>query len=502
MPPEFTPTRRRVLIGGAAALGAAALAGVAMPTGRHGQFSLGVASGDPLPDGVMLWTRLAPDPLAPDGGMTGDGVPVEWQVATDERFATIVRSGVTTALAAEAHSVHVAVSGLRPGAEYFYRFRAGGELSPVGRTRTAPAPGARVDRFSFAFASCQRYPDGFYNAYDHLAREDVDLVVFLGDYIYEGGSQGRIGRGHRPDHQLATLADYRIRFAQYKSDPALQAVHAAFPWIPVFDDHEVENNWAGDRSESGIPVPEFRARRAGAFQAYWEHQPLRARPAGPSLLIHRRLTFGDLVDFHVLDTRQYRSAQVPEAQRGNPGRTILGAQQKAWLFANLAASQARWNVLAQQVFFSQLNPAPGWQTRNDDAWDDYLPEREEVRDHLATTRNPVVITGDAHCGYVCDIKADFDNPLSRTVGAEFVGTSITSEGDGVDRTPGDIAQLRVNPHIRFVNRKRGYVRCSVTPDSLVADYRAVDYVSRPGSPVGTLGRFVIVSDEPGARQIF
>ncbi|GAB2997697.1 alkaline phosphatase D family protein [Amycolatopsis acidiphila] len=503
MPDPASTIRRRVLLGGAAALGVAALTGVATPTGRRELFTLGVASGDPLPDAVVLWTRLAPDPLAPDGlgGMAAAPVPVGWQVAADESFSQVVRSGTTVAQGEQAHSVHVEVAGLRPGSEYFYRFRAGNELSPVGRTKTAPPPGARLDRFAFAFASCQHYADGFYNAYAHLARQDFDLVVFLGDYIYEGGSQGSIGRGHRPARDVRTLADYRVRFAQYKTDTDLQAAHAAFPWVAVFDDHEVENNWAGDHSESGIPPAQFRERRAHAFQAYYEHLPLRAaqRPAGPAMTIHRRLTFGDLVDLHVLDTRQHRSVQVPDAQRDDPGRTMLGAAQKAWLFRNLSGPTARWNVLAQQVFFSQLNPASGAQTRSDDAWDDYEAERDEVRDHLARTRNPVIITGDAHANFVSDVKADFAVPASATVATELIGTSITSEGDGVDHTPGDLAQLRANPHLRFVNRQRGYVANLVAPGEWAATYRVVERVSRPGSPVHDRAGFVVADARPGAR---
>ncbi|WP_435155399.1 alkaline phosphatase D family protein [Amycolatopsis sacchari] len=394
---------RRVLLGGAAALGATALAGLApLSAAPTGLFSLGVASGDPLPDGVVLWTRLAPEPLAPDGlgGMPGAPVPVEWQVAADERFSRVERSGSVLAMPEDAHSVHVEVSGLRPGAWYFYRFRAGGQVSPAGRTRTAPDAGLR--RLAFAFASCQHYADGFYTAHAHLAEEELDLVVFLGDYIYEGGSQGSLGRGHRPAHELRTLADYRVRFAQYKSDANLQAAHAAFPWIAVFDDHEVQNNWAGDHSDTGVPRAEFRARRAAAFQAYYEHLPLRRaqRPTGPDIRIHRRLTFGDLVDFHVLDTRQYRS----------PAHTMLGPPQKDWLFHNLAGPTARWNVLAQQVFFTPLRPGA-----SADTWYGCPAERNEVRDHLAHASSPVIITGDAH---------DFDDPASPVVATEFVGTSI------------------------------------------------------------------------------
>lgn len=502
MPPAAT-TRRRVLLGGAAALGVAALTGVAAPAARRTLFTLGVASGDPLPDGVVLWTRLAPDPLAPDGlgGMPATPVPVAWQVATDPAFGQIVRSGTTVAQGEQAHSVHVEVSGLRPGAEYFYRFRAGNELSPAGHTKTAPLPGTHLDRFVFAFASCQKYPDGWYTAYTHLARQDLDLVVFLGDYIYEGGSQGDIGRGHRPPRTVSSLADYRIRFAQYKTDPGLQAAHAAFPWVAVFDDHEVENNWAGDHSDSGIPPVAFRERRAHAFQAYYEHLPLRAaqRPAGPAMTIHRRVTFGDLVDVHVLDTRQYRSVQVPGAQRADPARTMLGETQKAWLFRALAGPTARWNVVAQQVFFSQLLPARGAQTRSDDAWDDYEAERDEVRDHLATARNAVVISGDAHASFVSDVKADFGDPASATVATEFIGTSVTSEGDGVDHTPGDSQQLRANPHLRFVNRQRGYVSNVVTPGDWRATYRVLDYVTRPGSPVHDRATFVVEDGKPGVR---
>lgn len=494
-------TRRRVLLGAAATLGVAAVTGLASPTERRGPFSLGIASGDPVPDGVVLWTRLAPDPLAPDGlgGLPDQPVPVDWQVAADERFTRVVRAGVAVAQGHQAHSVHVEVDGLSPGTEYFYRFRAGNELSPIGRTKTAPLPG--IDRFSFAFASCQHYADGFYNAYAHLAREDLDLVVFLGDYIYEGGSQGRIGRGHRPARAIRTLADYRVRFAQYKTDADLQAVHAAFPWVAVFDDHEVENDWAGDNSDSGIAPEEFRQRRAHAFQAYYEHLPLRAtqRPSGSAMLIQRRLTFGDLVDLHVLDTRQYRSDQVPDAHRADPTRTMLGAAQKNWLFRNLAGPTARWNVLAQQVFFSRLAPASGAQTRSDDAWDNYPAERNEVRDRLARTSNPVVITGDAHASFVADVKADFDNPVSPTVATEFVGTSITSEGDGVEQTPGDLAQLQANPHLRFVNRKRGYVSNVVTRGEWTAVYRVVDHVSRRGSPIRDRACFVIEDGRPGTR---
>jgi len=472
-------------------------------------FSLGVASGDPLPDGVVLWTRIAPNPLAEDGlggvAQPHQQIPVRWEMSRDESFGarSIVRRGVASATPDLGHSVHVEVDGLDPHREYWYRFRVGNDESPVGRTRTAPALGARPSSMAFAFASCQNYPAGFYTAHAHLAEEDLDLVVFLGDYIYNGPGQGAIGRGYLPAHEVETLPDYRIRLGQVKSDADLQAAHAAFPWVVTFDDHEVANNWASDDVDPDVPVERFLARRANAFQAYYEHMPVRQsqRPVGPDMRIHRRLTFGDLLDLYVLDTRQYRSDQVRQDRRADPTRTMLGDDQEGWLRQAVAGPTARWNVLAQQVFFSQRDFTAGPdQGFNDDAWDNYLVARNRLRDHLAAvgTSNPVVLTGDVHMNYVCDIKADFDDPSSRTVATELVGTSISSQGDAAPNPVGDQRQLHENPHIKFVNRDRGYVRNIVTPTEWTTDFRAVDYVSRPGAPIRTLASFVIANGQPGA----
>lgn len=512
--PQLITSRRRFLAGtaglGAAIIGAPAVARAADRGTAEAPFTLGVASGDPLPDGVVLWTRLAQDPLALDGlgGMPDRPVAVEWQVASDEGFRKLAAAGSTLARPESAHSVHVELSGLQPGAEYFYRFRAEKAISPVGRTKTAPAVGARLDRFAFAFASCQHYASGYYNAYANMAQEDLDLVAFLGDYIYESGAQGELGRGHVPAAEIWSLADYRVRHAQYRSDPDLQAAHAAFPWTVVFDDHEVENNWATDNSqpdgEADADPAVFRQRRAKAFQAYYEHMPLRRaqRPNGPDVQLYRRLTFGDLMDFYLLDTRQYRSIQVGDAHHSDPGRTILGAQQKSWLFGALAGETARWNVLGQQVFFSQRDFVDGPGTNfSNDAWDAYRLERDEVRDRLAlpATSNPVVLTGDVHASYVCDVKADFTDASSATVATELVGTSISSGGDGVDQNEGDAVQLAENPHIKFINRKRGYVRNVVTPTEWTTDYRIVDYVTQRGASANTRASFVIENDQPGAQ---
>jgi len=505
-------SRRRMLLGGAGLLGASALGPPAWGQDRprrggavRAPFTLGVASGDPTPDGVVLWTRLAPDPLA-GGGMPNRPVPVQWQVATDENFRRVVARGTELARPEWAHSVHTELAGLRPGAEYFYRFKTGPETSPVGRTKTAPSSGAALDRFAFAFTSCQNYASGLYTAHAHLADEDLDLVVQLGDYIYEGGPNPDQPRQHEGDGEPVTLGEYRNRHAQYRTDTNLQDAHGAFPWIVVFDDHEVDNNWADEVPQD----PElqsreaFLARRAAAFQAYYEHMPLRrsSMPRGIDIQLYRRLAFGNLVDFHVLDTRQYRSDQVGDPQRADPARTILGDEQEAWLRQALAGPTARWNVLAQQVFFSQRDFVAGPGTNfSDDAWDNYLVERNSLRDHIAAvgTSNPVVLTGDVHANYVCDVKADFDDPASTTVATELVGTSISTGGDGEDQRPDDQVQLAENPHIKFLNRNRGYVRNVVTPTEWTADFRVVDFVTRPGAPVRTRATYLIEEGRPGAE---
>ncbi|WP_458117204.1 alkaline phosphatase D family protein [Arthrobacter sp. D2-10] len=339
-----------------------------------------------------------------------------------------------------------------------------------------------------------------------MSQEDLDLVVFLGDYIYEGGGQGTIGRGWAPAKEATTLADYRVRHAQVKTDADLQASHGAFPWLVTFDDHEVDNNWAGEDSDPNTPVDQFLVRRAEAFQAYYENMPLRLaqRPEGSKLSLHRRRTFGDLVDFYMLDTRQYRDDQTgSESGRLDPARTILGNEQEDWLRKSLAGPTARWNTLAQQVVFSQRDFQVGpEQGLNEDSWDNYPVARDRMSAYFAELgagKNPVIVTGDVHMNYVCDIRTDFNNPAAPVVGTELVGTSITSGGDDTGNPAGDARQLEENPHIRFINRERGYVRNTITPSEWTADFRVVDYVTRPGAPVRTRASFVIEEGKPGAE---
>jgi alkaline phosphatase D len=492
---------------------------IAAPRFSDYPFKLGVASGDPRPDGVVLWTRLAPKPQAEGGrgGMPRQNVAVRWEVATDEKFRRVVQRGTAVARPELGHSVHVEVRGLAPRRPYFYRFKAGSETSPVGRTKTTPPLGAYTSRLSFAFASCQQYEHGYFGAYRRMAREDLDLVVHLGDYIYEyGPNEYRAPGGNVRVHnsgEITTLATYRNRHAQYRGDRDLQTAHAAFPWVVTWDDHEVENNYADEVPEAGQSPEAFLQRRAAAYQAYYEHMPLRRSsvPRGPDMRLYRRLAYGTLAEFNVLDTRQYRDDQAngdgskpPSAESEDPNRTLTGDRQERWLLDGLADSGARWNVLAQQVFFAQRDFQNGSGQRfSMDAWDGYPASRERILDFVDRRRvqNPVVLTGDVHANWANDILRDFDDQASEVVGTEFVGTSITSGGDGSDVRADTAATLAENPHIKFFNNQRGYVRCTVTPREWRADYRVVPYVSQPGAPVSTRASFVVEAGNPGLEQV-
>jgi alkaline phosphatase D len=475
-------------------------------------FTLGVASGDPLADRVVLWTRLSPDPLAPGGAMPAEPVPVRWEVAHDEAFRRVVAHGTERAHPDAAHSVHVDARGLEPAREYFYRFVAGDATSPVGRTRTAPVGGGR-DPVRFAFGSCQDYTAGYYTAHRHLADDDVQVVLWLGDYIYEGGVGSGVRRHEGPEP--TDLEGYRRRYATYKSDEDLQAAHAAHPWIVTWDDHEVDNNYAGDRSQrDDQPVDAFRARRAAAYRAWWEHQPVRLpAPTGPDLRIYRRLGLGDLATVHLLDTRQYRTDQpcgspvdvgIPCAGQDDPNATLLGARQRAWLFDGLRRSKARWDVVAQQVMFGPVSfsPDPTFPIVNFDQWDGYRHERAVVTRALGTLpRNGIVVSGDIHSSWVNDLVVDPKRPggsKPRTVATELVGTSITSSfpfPDVVD------AAVRDQPTIKYADAHgHGYVRCELTRRALRADFRYVSRIDAPEATIATGASFVVRDAAPGAER--
>jgi alkaline phosphatase D len=520
MPPNF-PLRpdwtmnRRTFLAGATSFAAAALvsnrawgAVVNAPRLSAYPFTLGIASGDPLPDGFVLWTRLAPKPLQPDGGMAPEPVEVSWQVASDERMTRIVQRGTAVARPEWAHSVHVDVQGLEPDRWYWYQFKVGTEVSGIGRTRTAPPFTALPDRLRFAFVSCQKYQDGYFTAFEHLARQDNDVIVHLGDYIYEGASHKFEVPGREvPAHKCVTLDDYRLRYSLYKTDPALQAAHAVAPWILTWDDHEVSNDYAGDHDEhpDRFPREAFLRRRAAAYQAYYEHQPLRRAnlPQGPDMLLYRRLEYGRLASFHVLDTRQYRTIQPQGGGRKpaspvllDPKGTLMGDQQRAWLFDGLVKSSAVWNAITQQVLFARVDLQPGPEVVYAmDKWSGYEFERRRLLRHIhdAKVRNPVVLSGDIHCNWANELIADFDDLDSQSVATEFVGTSITSDGDGSEKKPTTDAMLAENPFVKFFNNERGFVRCELTPQTWRADFQTVPYVSRRGAPLQTRATFQVES---------
>ncbi|RFU60430.1 alkaline phosphatase D family protein [Peribacillus glennii] len=479
-------------------------------------FTLGVASGDPFSDSVVLWTRLAPDPLN-GGGMPAEAVPVRWEIAKDENFRKIVQRGKELARPELGHSVHVEVTGLKPSRVYFYRFKCGGEVSQTGRTKTLPLPGSSVSSLKFAFASCQQYEHGYYTAYKHMAKEDLDLVFHLGDYIYEHGpneyivSTGNVRVHNSPE--IITLEDYRNRYGLYKSDVNLKAAHAAFPWVVTWDDHEVENNYANMTPEKGQSVEAFVKRRAAAYQAYYEHMPLRksSLPKGADMRLYRNFTYGNLASFFVLDSRQYRddqangdisSAQTPESL--DPKRTLLGPEQEQWVSENLSNSNTIWNVLPQQIFYSQRNyGTPTAPKYSMDSWDGYPAARERFIETVKTKGidNLVVLTGDVHASWASNLKFDFNDPDSKTFGVEFVGTSITSGGNGGDKRADTDKILTQNPHIKFFNDYRGYVRCSVTPEQWRADYRVVPFVTEQGADISTRASFVYDKDQAGLRKV-
>lgn len=474
-------------------------------------FQLGVASGDPTADSVVLWTRLAPKPLEPGFGMAREPFAVNWEIADDENFAQVRQSGSAWATPQLGHSVHVEVQGLPADRWYFYRFRSNDAVSPVGRTRTMPAPDQLPPKLRFAFASCQHYETGYYNAYEHMSGEDMDLVFHLGDYIYEGkGLDGRI-RKH-VGAEIHTLDDYRIRHGQYRSDPLLHGMHAQCPWMVTWDDHEFDNNYANDISEKARVDPiDFLVRRANAYQAYYEAMPLSSRslPRGPQMQLYRSVSFGRLANALVLDTRQYRTDQpnndkrhdINDAARSKTN-TMLGAKQRGWLEAELIGSHATWNILAQQVMMGAVDRVAGEERGfSMDQWPGYLHERNQLMGFLAQRRvpNPIVLTGDIHSNWVNELRVNDFNAKSPVVATEFVGTSISSGGNGVASPSHLDTLLSENPNVKFHNAERGYVACEVTPTHWQTDFYVVDDVTRRGGRVKKRSSFTVEAGRPGVQ---
>ncbi len=475
-------------------------------------FSLGVTSGDPSSDGVVLWTRLSSAPLQL-GGLPNLPIEVQWEISEDEKFSKTVQKGTAVAVPQLGHSVHVEVEGLEPWRWYFYRFHAGGMTSPVGRTRTAPSMETMPEKLQFAFTSCQHFETGYFNGYAHMQKEDLDLVVHLGDYIYEYAGKDGLPRKHLGG-EIKSLDDYRLRYAQYRTDQELQEAHRLFPWLVTWDDHEFDNNYADLISEQeGVSPEEFLARRMNAYQAYYEFMPLRRRsfPVGPDMKLYRICRYGRLAQFHVLDTRQYRTDQPngdhQKPMTGkvfDPQTTILGAKQEKWLMSGLTRSQANWNILAQQVMMAPLNrgdlEAPKYSM---DQWPGYEFSRRKLLRfmHERSVPNPVVLTGDIHVNWVNDLQLNFEDPSSPLVGTELVGTSMTSGGNGGNKIAEYERARDQNSFVRWYNSNRGYVSCSVTPEHWTTQFKVTPIVNQAGSPVRTAATFRINSWSPGAEQI-
>ncbi len=443
--------------------------------------------------------------------MVGFRPIVSWEVARDEAFTSIVRQGRYTAAPELAYSIHVDLDGLESDRWYFYRFLVGEAVSPIGRVRTTPAAGATTP-LRFGVASCQNYEQGLFTALEHLASERLDLVTHLGDYIYEYGTrEGAVRRHH--GFEVRTLEAYRERYAQYKLDPALQAAHRMCPWLVTWDDHEVDNNYAASFGENVMESEEqMLARRAAAYQAWWEHQPVRVPRARSwaDLDIRRATDWGALARFWMLDTRQYRDdqtcggggvAQVPCGEWANPSRSVLGAQQERWLDAGLAAERARWQVIAQQVMLAPFDQRSGpGESLSMDQWSGYPVARDRLLRSIArhAAGRSIVLTGDIHSAWVNDLHEAFDRPDRRVVATEFVGTSIASGGDGDDQWRGFTRAAPENPHVKWHGARRGYIVNSVSADAWHAEYREVPFVSRPGAPVSTVSSWRVEHGRAGA----
>ncbi|WP_406728033.1 alkaline phosphatase D family protein [Streptomyces sp. GD-15H] len=507
---SLTPRRRTVV---KAAAATAVLAGpltTAPParaaTAQAPAFLHGLASGDPLPDGVLLWTRVTPTPEAIPGSGLGPDTEVGWTVARDKAFTAVVARGSTRATAASDHTVKADIRGLQPATDYWFRFSAGGTESPVARTRTAPAADAAVTGLRFGVVSCSNWEAGHFSAYRHLAaRGDLDAWLHLGDYIYEYGigeygTRGRTVRPHAPAHEIVTLADYRVRHAKYKTDPDLQALHAKAPVVAIWDDHEFANDtWSGG-AENHTEGAEgtWAARQSAAKQAYFEWMPVRPALAGTT---YRRLRFGRLADLSLLDLRSFRSQQVSlgDGEVDDPERTLTGRAQLDWLKAGLSASDTTWRLVGTSVMISPLAlgalpasllkplaklldlPQEGL-ALNTDQWDGYTDDRRELLAHLRTNAigNTVFLTGDIHMAWANDVPVNAGTyPLSPSAATEFVVTSVTSDNldDIVGVSEGTVSAVAsplikaTNRHVHWVDTDRhGYGVLDITAERAQMDY--------------------------------
>lgn len=503
---------RRNLLKAAASIAAARFAASALPvwaaTGARARltsdpFALGVASGEPTTDGFVLWTRIM--------GLDKTVSP-GFEVAEDAAFRHIVRHGRVAAPQARAGAVHLEVAGLRPGRPYFYRFHLGDAISRVGHTTTI-AP--RANRLRVALTSCQHWEQGWFSAYRDIVAQDADLVLQVGDYIYDksfgDGPDVRLFGSENPH----SLDDYRARYALYRTDPDLAAAHAALPFLVSWDDHEVENDYSGVNGDETADPATFVARRAAAYQAYFEHMPLRPQRIrrNGEYRLYGRTSWGGLATFHMLDTRQYRTphpcadaghrgGQVIEGctQATDPKATMLGREQEAWLRDSLAHENCRWSLLTQQTLFSRLFLPQGRTARYSDIWDGYPATRDRTIASLrqSAVRNPLILGGDVHSFWANDVKADFDRDDAPVVATEVV-TSCLASHNGPDALFGRAQKL--NPHVRYLdNAHAGYVMLDLSETRAAMTMRAVDDLSDPQSHCHTLADYIVEDGRPGVAR--
>lgn len=478
-------------------------------------FSLGVAAGDMTPSGFILWTRLAPRPFEPHGGMPTTPVSVEWEVATDSKFKQMVGKGSETAWPELGHSVHADVVGLMPSTSYYYRFKCASETSIVGTVQTLPVAGVPIGKVRFAAVGCQHFEEGWYTAYRDVARQPLDFIFHYGDYIYEEHDKRPHGLDQRPVVPVRrysgpspfSIDDYRVRYAETKLDADLQAAHASAGWYCTYDDHEVQNNWASVWDEDGDPPEIFLLRRRAALQAWYENMPVRSKPTADGIVdFRRRVDYGTLARFHYPNTRLYRSDQpcgdnfkVDCPGRHAPKQDILDASQWSWLEEGFHSSHQRWNMMPQQVMVAIPDRREGAQIEpiyNMDSWAGYPAAQGRLLDIFArhAPGNIVVVTGDEHRNWANDLIHK-----DRIVASEFVSTSITSQGDGaVDSDPEAI--LAHNDFVKWINDKRGYVLTEITPDACIGDYRVVEAVTVPDRLVSTAARWGVEAGKTGLTK--
>ena len=491
---------------------------VAAPRWKRDPFSLGVASGQPRPDSVVLWTRLLPgaDEAAVLARMPS--VTVDYEVFADAALLQPLRKGQVQALAARAHSVHVPLRSLQAGRDYWYRFQCANATSPVGHTRTAPAEGAKPERLRLALASCQHWEHGHYAAHRDIARQDLDFVLFVGDYIYEGTGRMDSVRSHGGGAPR-TLDEYRARHALYKSDPALQAAHAAHPWVMTWDDHEVINDYANDRDQAFSDPALFLQRRASAYQAYFEHMPL--MPLGDSvwgsaaMRIHDRFVWGDLAELWTLDNRQHRSHHAcPDPYRGggrlvldcaelqDPQRSMLGQAQERWLAQGLSASTRSWKLLAQgtQMAPSGVEALSGMRATYTDGWDGYPQARKRLMGAIqqAGLRDAIALGGDVHYNEAGNLRLVPNDPRSPVLASEFVTTSISSRGMANARLQ---TLQESNPDMVYARSdQRGYALLEITPAQALCQFRATSQPEREDAALAVQARYAVERGRAGVQR--